>query len=379
MTHFINKLHTALVEDYMNSYITKKTADCILYSEDGSQFKIHKELFGQTEFMRRILTSMNGHCCSMIEIICPCQKGDLQNLVQFLYDGEIHCDDETDYKVIFNNLSQIFGFPEDMHLRCEKKFLDENPVGSSLCENIEVLSEAFENISNESSVMEQSDGAKNIEDGIVSQSKLAVGKKKCAKNRFVCDDCGYAPRHKSTLERHVNAVHLKLKLFKCNICSYKSSRKSSIKKHVSEVHEKVKPYHCDLCAYKCSQKNNLNAHVLSAHDKLKSFKCSLCSFKCSKKSGLSIHIGHVHKKLKPFKCPDYEMAFSKKNELKIHVKSTHEKLMQACPHCENSFAQNNLEAHILEAHDKNKFKCTFCKASYSEKRELRAHVKAVHM
>ena len=121
MSHFINKQHTSTIEDYMNSYVAKKSADCILYSEDGSQFKIHKELFGQTEFMRQILKSVNGHCCSMIEIICPCKKGDLQNLVHFLYHGEIHCDNETDYHAIFKNLSKIFGFAEDLHLRCEKK------------------------------------------------------------------------------------------------------------------------------------------------------------------------------------------------------------------------------------------------------------------
>ena len=80
MSHFINKQHTSTIEDYMNSYVAKKSADCILYSEDGSQFKIHKELIGQTEFMRQILTSAKGQCCSMIEIICLYKKEDLQNL-----------------------------------------------------------------------------------------------------------------------------------------------------------------------------------------------------------------------------------------------------------------------------------------------------------
>ena len=62
-------------------------------------------------------------------------KGDLKNFVQFLYDDEIHSDNVTDYYVILNNLS--LGFPEDMHLRHEKKFLDENPDGSCLCEDID--------------------------------------------------------------------------------------------------------------------------------------------------------------------------------------------------------------------------------------------------
>ena len=87
MNHLINQQHTFNIEDYMDSYVEKKVKDCILYSEDGSEFKIHKELFGQTKFMRQILTSAQGQCCSMIEIFCPCSKEDLRQLVHFLYDG----------------------------------------------------------------------------------------------------------------------------------------------------------------------------------------------------------------------------------------------------------------------------------------------------
>ena len=69
MNHFMNIEHIRAFEDYMDLYITKKQGDCILYSEDGFQFKgIHKELFGQTEFLRQILTSAKEQCCSMIEI-----------------------------------------------------------------------------------------------------------------------------------------------------------------------------------------------------------------------------------------------------------------------------------------------------------------------
>ena len=55
MNRLVNKQHPFVIEDHLDSYLTKKPADCILYSEDGSQCKIHKELFGQTEFMRQVL------------------------------------------------------------------------------------------------------------------------------------------------------------------------------------------------------------------------------------------------------------------------------------------------------------------------------------
>ena len=57
----------------------------------------------------------------MIEILCPRKKGDLQTLVQFLYDGEIHCDNENEYHEINNNLNKIFGFPDNMYFQYQEK------------------------------------------------------------------------------------------------------------------------------------------------------------------------------------------------------------------------------------------------------------------
>ena len=86
----------------------------------------------------------------------------------------------------------------------------------------------------------------------------------------------------------------------------------------------------------------------------------------------------VHEKLKPFQCSHCESTFALKNTLKVHVRKVHGK-MKACPHCETFFVQKMLKDHILDVHNKTRFDCTFCKASYSEKRELRGHVRAVHL
>ena len=72
---------TASVQNYMDFYLKNKATDCILYSEDGSKFKIHKELFGQTDFLRvynkelmqlfwRWKVQMNAKLKTMSEIGC---------------------------------------------------------------------------------------------------------------------------------------------------------------------------------------------------------------------------------------------------------------------------------------------------------------------
>ena len=121
----------ASFEAYLDFYLKNKPRDCILYSEDGSKFKVHKELFGQTDFLRKILSSTNEHCCGPIEVLCPCSKEELSHLVNFLYDGEIHCD--KDSLKIIENLQKIFGFPRNLDLN------DPNETFSTSVNDIEAM------------------------------------------------------------------------------------------------------------------------------------------------------------------------------------------------------------------------------------------------
>ena len=134
---------TASFENYLDFYLKNKSTDCILYSEDGSKFMVHKELFGQTDFLREILSSTKEHCCGIIEILCPCSKGELSHLVNFLYDGEIHCKEESDSLTIIENLQKILGFPRNIGL------IYPNETFSASVNNIEAMTtteEAYENI-----------------------------------------------------------------------------------------------------------------------------------------------------------------------------------------------------------------------------------------
>ena len=115
MSQFTFRDQIVSFEDSMDTYLKKKSTDCILYSEDGGKFKVHKEMFGQTTFLRKILSSANERCCGTIEVFCPCSKEELSHLVNFLYDGEIHCArKEFDSLKILENLRKIFGFGKNL-------------------------------------------------------------------------------------------------------------------------------------------------------------------------------------------------------------------------------------------------------------------------
>ena len=109
MCHFINKYQNGSIRDYLDSYLKRKPPDCILYSEDGIEFKIHKEIFCQTKFMREMLKSSNS--CGSIEIICPCSTKELEQLIEFLLHGKIRCENEGVASKVFQNLSKILDFP----------------------------------------------------------------------------------------------------------------------------------------------------------------------------------------------------------------------------------------------------------------------------
>ena len=106
-----------MIQENKDAYLKNKSPDCILYSQEGKQFKIHKEIFSQTDFLREILSSTKEHCCEVLEILCPCTKVELGHLVNFLYNGEVQCENESELINTQLNLRKIFGFPYDLNLQ----------------------------------------------------------------------------------------------------------------------------------------------------------------------------------------------------------------------------------------------------------------------
>ena len=89
---------------------------------------------------------------------------------------------------------------------------------------------------------------------------------KSSSRKFTCDICNKDFANKPNLQRHVNSVHVKVKI-NCEFCNYRSTTKSNLKKHINTVHLKLKPFQCDECDYSCGQSGTLKTHVDSVHKK----------------------------------------------------------------------------------------------------------------
>ena len=120
-----NNENVAKIEDCLDLYLKNRSSNCILYSQDGHEIKIHKEILCQTKFLREILSSARYHCCDALEILCPCNKQELEHLANFLYDGEIRCKSEDDCIEIQESLCKIFGFPENLKETNSNKTLND--------------------------------------------------------------------------------------------------------------------------------------------------------------------------------------------------------------------------------------------------------------
>ena len=79
--------------------------------------------------MREILKSAKDHCCSNLEIICPCIKEEFEKLGYFLYHGEIYYEDVFGSCNVQEDLTKIFGYPKFLNLDGKiTSFLDDPVV-----------------------------------------------------------------------------------------------------------------------------------------------------------------------------------------------------------------------------------------------------------
>ena len=107
---FYNKDPLATV-NHMESYFKQIPPDCSLFSEDGFEIPVHKEILYQTEFMRQMLKSVDMDYCK-IDILCQTvSKQELFVIVKFLYNGEICCSNYDVASHVSKNLNELFGFP----------------------------------------------------------------------------------------------------------------------------------------------------------------------------------------------------------------------------------------------------------------------------
>ena len=379
MVKLVNEIPLfAMDQEFMNLFYKKKPTDCILYSEDGIQFKIHREILSQTELMQNILTSAKEYCCQNFEIICPCSKVELGHVVKFLYKGQLNCDSSFDFANILEILTKVFGFPE--------KFLDEWQEEFEITENIfdlVDLDSIEESISHPINIPLKTKKFKSDDVKQMSQSAKL----------FKCKNCDAGFMQKINLKRHTK-IHEESKL-----CTERN--KKNVKENISAVHKRQKQNLNGINSEFEEVSNGAKVTSVSYRDlsKPKMFYAKLISEALLNSSNGMLILSDIYKSISA-RHPYYQMNMSGwKNSIrhtlttnKSFVKSTGKrgsywKLSEnqdekpySCGTCDASFNfKASMKRHIATVHEGAKpYKCLFCNRCYAAKINLNGHISKHH-
>ena len=398
--------HNLMLENFLDEWVTKKRPDVVLHSNDGHNFKVHKEIFGQTQFMRNILMSAKSiHCqCGRIQISLPCSKRMVEHLVEFLYMGVIRLDVYNEAKLceIFDNLHKILGYEPDMRRDCEEGSTSEYDSNDSIdpsefavnrptssdnesdpgtyeeqrIKNIAARKAKFDELQLKDFKEAACDKneAKNISllynlpGPSLAAARPSRPRKRAAvhegKKQPKRDQCppkvpSYLDLYSSSSsdERGAGAVSSPKpksakkveKPFKCTICGMSKSFASKLKEHIRRVHDGEKPYKCTLCDA-CFADKVPKSHMLSVHGEGNRVKCDSCDSTFITVADKNKHVKYAHQGIR-FKCDSCDMSFTMKSSMYQHARSAHQGIRHKCDSCESTFgSKQNLKRHVKSAH-----------------------------
>ena len=336
----------AMDQEFMNSFYNNKPTDCNLYSEDGNQFKIHREILSQTELMQNILTSAKESCCQNLEIICPCSKIELSYVVKFLYQGQLNCDSSFNCSNILKILAKIFGFPEKFLHEWQEEFeITENENDIT---NTKISSADF-NIDFKNEV-----DLDSIEEGLSHPIIIPLKPKKFKSN-------------------DVKQTSQSVKPFKCENCDAGFMQKINLKRHIKVIHEEAKPYNCGTCDATFTSKGILKKHKATVHE------------------GQKQNI-HFEKKIEICDSSPTEEIMGNSAPTEIFPESTAVNLIEqnskesvanprqrSCTYCDQTFSNvGNLNRHVRRDHESKKFPCTECSKQFATNLNLKCHFNDQH-
>ena len=400
-------------QEFMNLFYNKKPTDCILYSEYGIPFQIHREILSQTELMQNLLTSVKGSCCQDLEIICPCSKIELAYVVKFLYEGQLHCDSSCDMSNILKILTKVFGFPEKFLGEWQEEFeITENDFDKPTEEIIgnsaptEILSE-----NTAVNLIEQNSKENDITNNKIFDVDFNID----IKNEVDLDSVEKGLSNpiiiplktKKFKSNNVKQMSQSVKPFKCENCDAGFMKKINLKRHIKVIHEEVKPYNCGTCDANFTFKGNMKKHVATVHEgqkqnlneintkleeasyegeefsltdkgmsKPKMTLAKLISEALLNSSDGMLKNSDICKSIST-RHPYYQMNVSRwQNSVSVALSLNKSFIKSTDKKCCWKLSENIPKS--LKKLKKKRFQCSYCDVSYAKEENLKAHFSTVH-
>ena len=202
---------------------------------------------------------------------------------------------------------------------------------------------------------------------------------------------------KNHLQKHIKAVHQKLKDIKCTLCEYIACQNIHMSTHLKLVHltchqcgqrfwDNIDESSCQYCDVKFPLRRHLVRHIKAMHPD-KPLPC-----KVIRVDGKSLRLSNESDFQKEFGSPDENISKRTRynenlQQLKRHIKSEHPVIKrdpnvktQECPDCDYKTTDKcHLNEHIKAVHHKIKdFLCELCSYATSRKSNLVKHISKQH-
>jgi len=435
-SHFINRDPMILVSN-LDSFLTMRPPDCVIYTEDGGEYPIHKEILCQTKLMRIVVdNAIQDGCCTFsnkLEFIFDnIEKADLEDVIQFLYSGQILFSDQAHAAKVLSNLTQYLGFPD---------FVEQDggikQEGIMVDEDLDLTFDYAKKVVEKQQLIQMNNHASEM------NTRLD----------HTCHYCGKEFSHKKGLRKHIANKHeytgIKVKneimedddfafgepltslhegseesgdmgsqnyFFdqRPSMVSFPSAFPPFEQPPLPKPPKEKKPRTegpspsrlPGICPHCGEYFKWLQAHIMNKHEEKMGGKCPHCgeyykrlqqhiSYKHENGRGgvcpqcgvfykmLQQHIQAKHTLEKPFKCEQCDYAHATKSGLKQHVLNSHPKDedLKICQVCGASFvSKGNLKQHMEAIHEKKRdFACNVCDAKFYFKHKMEEHVKAKHL
>lgn len=192
-------------------------------------------------------------------------------------------------------------------------------------------------------------------------------KVKLSKTEYVCQICTKSFSHNSNLKRHHHNLHRQKLSASCPTCGKVFSRADYVAQHIKTVHEtanaSLSDTQCNLCHKKFSQKCTRDRHIRAVHWKVKPFVCKFCGMKTAYINDLIKHAANKHLDRSRYECAVCGFKEWNASVLKNHIKAQHGGVdtlgtpnYRACANCRQLFngTDGSYHAHIKVCKRKKK-------------------------
>ena len=226
----------------------------------------------------------------------------------------------------------------------------------------------------------------------------------------------------SSIKKHINMVHLKIKPFSCPDCDAKFSTQFHLNRHLIS-HKKLNSKSLDSTSLKLekgeineeilenfsinenhnvgtelesnikcnkdeieqlNRENAVNTNIIEAQidnfdDRL---VCSICSKVFKSKQNVKSHINEVHLKIKPYPCPECNRHFAKNSHLKRHLIYHQKHSMKILNDSTEELLTNDNDLFVNGDPFQEvaaSFKCNDCEKCFPDSYKFKRHYDAVHL